>query len=160
MLPVYCAEQVPAVVKMTREALEEGYCVVIGMQSTGEARVSDKIAHNGFDGDFISSAKEIALHLVRSYFFDGSEFMDKAEPVAELHKMKTDLLRRAKELTLAINPLDALIDELGGPNKVAEMTGRSARIVRRGKVLKYEARVGGVSAKVWVTDWLNLSFGF
>lgn len=42
-----------------------------------------------------------------------------------------------------MNPLDTIIDELGGPNRVAEMTGRGARVVRRGAglgKLVYEKR--------------------
>ena len=42
--------------------------------------------------------------------------------------------------------LDELIDRLGGPDRVAEMTGRTARIVRRGNELVYEHRARGVHA--------------
>ena len=56
--------------------------------------------------------------------------------------MLTDLVEDRRSLLLEIDeegevsgafppsPLDLLIDELGGPRRVAEMTGRSHRFVR------------------------------
>ena len=46
-------------------------------------------------------------------------------------KMKEDLLRKIETLgqTLPANTLDELIDELGGPSLVCEMTGRKGRVV-------------------------------
>lgn len=45
---------------------------------------------------------------------------------------------------LVASSLDVIIDKLGGPSKVAEMTGRRARIVRNpsGRVV-YEVRQSG-----------------
>lgn len=39
--------QIPCLVRMSRAALEEGKCVVIGLQSTGEARTADIVAEKG-----------------------------------------------------------------------------------------------------------------
>ena len=43
---------------------------------------------------------------------------------------RASLLAAIEDLDLPDNPVDALIDALGGPDLVAEMTGRKARIVR------------------------------
>jgi hypothetical protein len=44
-----------------------------------------------------------------------------------------DLLERAKSLVLPKNPLDDLIERLGGPDAVAEMTGRQKRMEKQPK---------------------------
>ena len=41
------AVQIPCLVRMSQAALEEGKCVVIGLQSTGEARTADVVAERG-----------------------------------------------------------------------------------------------------------------
>ena len=55
------------------------------------------------------------------------------EPIAELVELRKIVLDSCKQLVLPPNPLDDLIDRLGGVNQVAEMTGRSGRIVRTGE---------------------------
>ena len=65
----------------------------------------------------------------------------------ELVDARDELMRKAEELKLPPNFLDALIDGLGGPDEVAELTGRSGRIVRRREKLIYEARGSTTSKK-------------
>merc|ERR1719193_2359005 len=59
-------------------------------------------------------------------------------------RMKEDLLTKIEELghDLPANTLDHLIDELGGPSLVAEMTGRKGRVVMDDKTgeFRYESR--------------------
>uniref|UniRef100_UPI00358FF1F1 protein strawberry notch homolog 2 isoform X2 n=1 Tax=Myxine glutinosa TaxID=7769 RepID=UPI00358FF1F1 len=66
-----------------------------------------------------------------------------------LESMRAELLQRVDELDLPLNTLDELVDQLGGPQNVAEMTGRRGRVVRRpdGSV-HYESRAEpGVSVE-------------
>ncbi|XP_042963353.1 protein FORGETTER 1 [Carya illinoinensis] len=55
---------------------------------------------------------------------------------------KTKILEIVRSLDLPNNPLDDIIDQLGGPDKVAEMTGRRGMLVRasNGKGVTYQAR--------------------
>ena len=58
--------------------------------------------------------------------------------------MKEDLLQKVEEMgdDLPANTLDELIDELGGPAMVSEMTGRKGRVVSDEKTgeFRYESR--------------------
>jgi len=47
-----------------------------------------------------------------------------------LKRLVKQLRGKLKKLSLPNNPLDTLINELGGPEKVAEMTGRKGRLVK------------------------------
>uniref|UniRef100_A0A5B6Z3P0 Uncharacterized protein n=1 Tax=Davidia involucrata TaxID=16924 RepID=A0A5B6Z3P0_DAVIN len=55
---------------------------------------------------------------------------------------KSKILEIIRSLDLPNNPLDDIIDQLGGPDKVAEMTGRRGMLVRAsgGKGVTYQAR--------------------
>ena len=52
------------------------------------------------------------------------------EEVPALVQTKARLLTEAHALLLPGAPLDVLLDALGGPGRVAEMTGRKGRVVR------------------------------
>lgn len=56
--------------------------------------------------------------------------------------MKEELMERIERLgdKLPPNTLDQLIDELGGPENVAEMTGRKGRVVQTDGGIQYESR--------------------
>lgn len=61
--------KVPAAVRLARQALEEGKCVVIGLQSTGEARTEEAVSKYGNElDDFVSGPRELLLKLVEEYY--------------------------------------------------------------------------------------------
>ncbi|XP_051541767.1 protein strawberry notch homolog 1-like isoform X1 [Myxocyprinus asiaticus] len=65
------------------------------------------------------------------------------DAVEDAQRMKRDLLERLEQLAehLPPNTLDELIDELGGPDNVAEMTGRKGRVVSNDDgSISYESR--------------------
>lgn len=198
---VQTAMKVPFVVKEAQAALDAGHCVVIGLQSTGEAGLENAmlgVAQHGdaVRGGLVSAAKVAAKRFVEDFFpvapAEEDEEVPKvadvpddettrrllqvenrpppsdaqvmrhqaferqatkkrkerkasqAPPVAELVDLRTAALARLEALDVPTSPLDSLIDALGGTSKVAEMTGRGARIARKdtagGGPLKYEQR--------------------
>lgn len=192
--------KVKKTVSITREAVKCGKCVVIGLQSTGEARTLQEIdKEDGELNDFVSTAYGVLKSLVEKHFpeptmnnvctknaakvlskekkersrvkrrrmiwniplSDESSFesdsslsdntesqcleswqYDNVDLISNIHKMKRILLRKIEDLgkQLPPNALDELIDELGGPDNVAEMTGRKGRIVQNDGNFKYESR--------------------
>ncbi|KAK1883577.1 Protein strawberry notch like 1 [Dissostichus eleginoides] len=250
------ASKVRRVVQLAREEVANGKCVVIGLQSTGEARTLEALEEGGGElNDFVSTAKGVLQSLVEKHFpapdrqklytllgsdvkkqpkkkprkhgglsgtsseesqseesdresgkesddsfksvssgdedddfnpfRDESDDDDEDDPCALLasglgstrpaftapvappsapaivkaesqdscltsedavdnaQKMKRDLLEQLDELAedLPPNTLDELIDELGGPENVAEMTGRKGRVVSNDDgTITYESR--------------------
>uniref|UniRef100_A0A9J7YMG3 Protein strawberry notch homolog 2 n=1 Tax=Cyprinus carpio carpio TaxID=630221 RepID=A0A9J7YMG3_CYPCA len=128
------AAKVRRLVELAHTEMQHGKCIVIGLQSTGEARTREVLDENdGHLDRFVSAAESIS---------------DSAEVIlcvfsAKLEELKLRLLGRIAELgkELPLNTLDELIDRFGGPEKVSEMTGRKGRVVRRpdGSV-RYETR--------------------
>uniref|UniRef100_A0A8C2ARH0 Protein strawberry notch homolog 1 n=1 Tax=Cyprinus carpio TaxID=7962 RepID=A0A8C2ARH0_CYPCA len=193
------ASKVRRVVQLAREEVKNGKCVVIGLQSTGEARTLEALEEGGGElNDFVSTAKGVLQSLVEKHFpapdrqklfsllgidlsvketpspketsaeqkgkkRKGTICMhvetaiampSKSEPeesscvtsqdaVEDAQRMKRDLLEKLEQLAedLPPNTLDELIDELGGPDNVAEMTGRKGRVVSNDDgTISYESR--------------------
>ena len=125
------AAKVEETVRITQEAIEGGKCVVIGIQNTGEAGLVDDASVDG-----CSAADHILRRLLRHHSkVDGREFIS-AEKLEEL-------LEQLDALQLPMNPLDDLIDKLGGPRRVAEMTGRAIRQVCEQGEWVLEKRIKG-----------------
>ena len=62
------AAKVKHAVKVASDAVKCGKCVVIGLQSTGEARTLEQIENEGELSDFVSTAKGVLQSLVEKHF--------------------------------------------------------------------------------------------
>ena len=109
------AAKIPQLVQLSRNALISGKCVVIGLQSTGEARTLEQLKKGEID-DFVSTAKGVVKAFVENHLPAGA--------------IKDRLLAQIELLSLPCNPIDQIINELGGPDYVSEMTGRKGRVVK------------------------------
>ncbi|ACO64342.1 predicted protein [Micromonas commoda] len=168
--------KVPSVVEQCRRALREGKCAVIGLQTTGEAAEASLEMSPGMRVDaFVSTTREMLLGFIRTHFPvyiedvaaasdangghpDGQSLLNPGlnpgTPLGPLREhpdcveARRILLEQADRLDLPPNFLDELIDQLGGPRRVAEMTGRRGRIVRvsRNNFKKVE-QVDGVNLR-------------
>uniref|UniRef100_A0A8C3LJ13 Protein strawberry notch homolog 2 n=1 Tax=Chrysolophus pictus TaxID=9089 RepID=A0A8C3LJ13_CHRPC len=209
------AAKVRRLVELAKEELAKDKCIVIGLQSTGEARTREVLDENdGHLNCFVSAAEGVFLSLIQKHFPStkrkrekgtgikrkrkhrsrctkalkgmcdpvgvikisddsstdsdmglDSDFNSSPESVLEtddvifiehafngnfhmlpshkemhglrelehVEKMKQDLLAKVKALgkELPLNTLDELINHFGGPEHVAEMTGRKGRVVCR-----------------------------
>ncbi|XP_029469257.1 protein strawberry notch homolog 2 isoform X2 [Rhinatrema bivittatum] len=227
------AAKVRRLVELAKQELAKNKCIVIGLQSTGEARTREVLDENdGHLNCFVSAAEGVFLSLIQKHFpcnkrrrekgmgvkrkrrprmrcpkvpkgsleFAGvirisedsssdselgldSDFNSSPESLfdsddvifvehtingfaleergalplqglqRDLHstpgmlehveKMKMDLMMKVKTLgkDLPLNTLDELIDQFGGPDYVAEMTGRKGRVVRRADgAITFESR--------------------
>ncbi|XP_025103699.1 protein FORGETTER 1-like [Pomacea canaliculata] len=151
--------KVPAVVAETKVALDTGHAVIIGLQTTGEASLDSEVSrNNGNIKGFISVCREILLNFIKVYFPTRKEQKpgDTKPPEEDPWSVqaKQILLNFAEKLDLPNSSLDELIDLLGGPSKVAEMTGRRARLVRHSPKDKvsYEQRANHESG----TEYINV----
>ncbi|KAL9269326.1 FORGETTER 1-like protein [Drosera capensis] len=61
--------KVPTVVELSKQALAENKCVVVGLQSTGEARTEEAVTKHGPElDDFVSGPRELLLKFVEENY--------------------------------------------------------------------------------------------
>lgn len=121
-----------------RAALDDGNAVVVQVNRTHEADLKRSIAR----GDDLNARAAVESYLrehfpTASYTRDGQQIVEEVDPLtqtvvqnAKAVQVRDQLLATARELILDQNPLDTIINALGGTDKVAEATGRTLRSVK------------------------------
>lgn len=128
--------------------------MVIGLQSTGEKNTEESVKRSKSAGqvgmynnslyrvvDYVYILYVLTIYIVHSYG-QGDALDDFAEPSRDilLRAIKASLpddyetealLEKAEALVLPPNPLDRLIESMGGEAAVAEMSGRKKRLARQ-----------------------------
>ncbi|KAL5568778.1 hypothetical protein UlMin_025353 [Ulmus minor] len=92
--------KVPAVVRLAKQALLEDKCVVIGLQSTGEARTEEAITKYGLElDDFISGPRELLLKFVEENY----PLPEKPEPEPVQEDSVKELQRKRHSATPGVS---------------------------------------------------------
>ncbi len=73
--------KVPRVVELAQTALKENKCVVIGLQSTGEARTVEQLDEYGEVNEFISTARGVLQNLVEKHFPSVESLMNSSSTI-------------------------------------------------------------------------------
>jgi hypothetical protein len=146
-----CAFKVPSVIDEAETALNEGKSAVISLVGTGEARTREQIARVTADGgnleDLDFSPREIIAGMIERGF-PTQLFRDETDPATgktiqvpvvdksgapvqsqAALKLKQALIDGLSALHLPENPLDQVVNHFG-ERKVAEITGRTRRLIR------------------------------
>jgi len=115
-----------------------------------EAPAIPPVPPNGFSSEF-----ERLEHARLTDLADRIKSMPPPEPIRELVLRREELLNSIKDLDLPPNPLDDIIDRFGVDN-VAEMTGRSGRILlKTDSTFRYTKRFGGTQTSYGLSMPVN-----
>jgi hypothetical protein len=154
-----CAFKVPSVIAEAEAALAGGKSAVISLVGTGEAKTREQIARVTAEGgnleDLDFSPREIIAAMVERGF-PTQLYQDETDPASgrtvqvpvtddsgrpvqsqEALRMKQTLLDKLSAVHLPENPLDQLVNHFGEAN-VAELTGRTRRLIRDPRTGKVE----------------------
>lgn len=145
---VLISMQMPSLVRAIKTDLANGHASVLQLTSTGEAQMNRALAREGALNDLENldlSPREVLMQFIEQAFptvayeeavdADGNTI---TRPVkdsegryvesAEARRLRDETLARLGSLPVPEGPLEILLDEFGTA-KVAEITGRSRRVV-------------------------------
>ncbi|CAJ0579156.1 unnamed protein product, partial [Mesorhabditis spiculigera] len=97
------AFKVEACVQLCDEAMADGKCIVIGLQSTGDARTKELVEDGVEITEFVSTAKRVLQELIIRYFPDSMDGSEDEDPLKYFEFGR----RRSKKKTAKL-PWDAL----------------------------------------------------
>lgn len=81
--------KVPWIVKFVSKKIDEGFSIVIGLQSTGEAKMLEQLDISGYEmSEFVSTVKGVFQALIEKHF----PTIDSFEQNKQLHHRKDDLM--------------------------------------------------------------------
>uniref|UniRef100_A0AC35TN79 AAA_34 domain-containing protein n=1 Tax=Rhabditophanes sp. KR3021 TaxID=114890 RepID=A0AC35TN79_9BILA len=123
------AAKVQACVNIAKEALKNNKCVVIGLQSTGEARTLEQLEENGGElTEFVSTAKAVLQGLIEKHFptLDNS-FGGKCDIFSDFDRM-LGTSKGKKNNKRKKNSVDTLFDEMDEFNSPAEPKAKRNRL--------------------------------
>eukprot|EP00927_Polykrikos_kofoidii_P082291 TRINITY_DN8141_c0_g8_i1.p1 TRINITY_DN8141_c0_g8~~TRINITY_DN8141_c0_g8_i1.p1 ORF type:complete len:1516 (+),score=306.24 TRINITY_DN8141_c0_g8_i1:61-4548(+) len=124
------AAKVERAVEIARKAAEEGESVVFSLWTTNESVIGRRFAGDpgaSLSDDFLSGPELTVETLLDNHFPTEGPGGGKLDFAIDT---TASLRQRLKALRLPPNPIDELIDRLGGPSAVAEMSGRTHRFVK------------------------------
>ncbi|KAI6213229.1 hypothetical protein M3Y94_00125800 [Aphelenchoides besseyi] len=107
--------KVHACVAIAKQALQDGKCVVIGLQSTGEAQTLGVLGDAGEITDFVSTTKAVLQTLIERHFPTGdSESMDVLGDIGRMFSVGSGnssgtYTQRRRRSQLSHQPIDSLI---------------------------------------------------
>src|SRR3990167_526498 len=150
------AIKVNETISIVKDDLQSDNSCVIGLFTTGEAALDETLASAKLHDELLSAPKIFVETFLLKWFpmyarssgiiEDDDDELDadykpKAKKVAEddicvvpeQKRLLDRYLAELKQIELPDNPIDQLIDELGGQDNVAEITGRTKRLVRRSR---------------------------
>ncbi|XP_062930087.1 protein strawberry notch homolog 1 isoform X2 [Mobula hypostoma] len=129
------ASKVKRIVQLAREEIKNGKCVVIGLQSTGEARTLEALEEGGGElNDFVSTAKGVLQSLIEKHF-----------PAPDRKKLYSLLGIEMNAPSNQDSPNDSPSRQNKGKKRKANEDKREAKKVRKSKGLAGSSSSGSES---------------
>ena len=148
------ALKVPQVIEEAKKYLENGYSVIIQVDNTYDAQVTEATGNMKPEQDyrdivlspvddlieFVNKWIDVRAHNTVKVQRPNGDFSIQIVPAVDSNgkpvisqealRMKNTLLAHLRQIKFNMSPLDEIINSLGGPEHVAEITGRKHRLIR------------------------------